>query len=300
MTKVCLMPRVGNWINTHLPSERARALANFNRNTIYHLQIASDSCDRCITADPNKDEESGIALLMNGDTAIRQASSALDVCLQFVNVVLEFRIAPKHVNWRSHRDGGKLRRKLIDLPGGIGQELEDAMARISESIGYKLLNDYRNWVTHRGSPGFIRDEESGTLQVMCYPFAQPDYFIPDIHIDRANEVEIPGFIRLSGNVRNVICRNTMIEASPTERASNFNSQYAVRYESQLLTRQGTPLEPYDDGDIALYTIDNYKRAVNKIVDFTLLTLTMGDWDVALTNLCDKLHTNNELGNCLNQ
>ncbi len=88
-------------------------------------------------------------LIRGGDACVREASSSLDAALLLVNHLASLKVAQTKIRWPK----GPLRRALVK-EGGT-RELTELLDQIFNSIGYKMLDGYRNWATHRGAPRII-------------------------------------------------------------------------------------------------------------------------------------------------
>jgi hypothetical protein len=152
----------------------------------YHLDTATEACQRAVELVGGYEAlvegrgvgisaPDSVALLRNGDAAIRGAVSAIDTALMGVNQILGLGIPSTKVTL-----GAILRELRKSQPVAA---VADAIEEVTRSIMFESLQQYRNWVTHRGAPRISAPGAAGRSAdasfsldewvVTCYPFVPP-------------------------------------------------------------------------------------------------------------------------------
>jgi hypothetical protein len=161
----------------------------------YHVDAAASSSDRCWELAGGTDvilmgkpppeliPSQRVQLLRNGDEAIREAVSAVDMALQAVNHILQLGVPAHKVTPDSVL--AVLGIPEATEPKSTRERIAAAIQTIARSMLLSGLRAYRNWVTHRGAPRISAatapsgdgEPDSPTsldsLEVTCYPFVPP-------------------------------------------------------------------------------------------------------------------------------
>lgn len=316
-------PQVTQWVNKHLDTQRKDEFYEYRYAVEYHLSQAEQASQECSSVlwhyqwILNQDQKTIIImglspelLIRQGDVAIRESASAIDTGLQLVNYILHLDIEQTKIRWGREPNERPLRKKLLELPGGRGKDLVAAIDSIFRSIGYELLQGYRNWITHRGAPSAevplefaapipvpveaLQTDEPGErewliqtylmttipsqIHIRCWPFVPPVHSVIDATINEANaDINLPG-IHVEKGARGISIRNMrVIAGSLTEGAEEFKSKNPILLDQHRAKFAGE--------DLAVYTAMDYTHAVGSTVRFAEQAVT-GKWDTELCKLCD--------------
>lgn len=278
----------------------------YRRAVSYHLQAALNSQQAASsslhTLEWTLNVKGTIAILNNfepeqlvhhGDIAIREATSALETTLCLVNYVLDLGEHKRQVGWLAvgGREKG-LKRKLRESERPYLNDVHNAIDSVYNSVGYSLLRDYRNWVTHRGAPhvlfsnGFsklvplpediieTKDKSQKDwlishhllttlrkqITIACWPFVPPVALTYAAKIDEAKEdIGLPGLHIGKG------CKDITVEDMRVSSGSLSNTTEVFK------ERNPKPLElghrKVAGEDLALYTAADYLQAVKCLVHY---------------------------------
>jgi hypothetical protein len=162
-----------------LPTEEKARCEEYFCVLLYHLTFAQEAANKCsevlygsLAGHPGANPSFGVDqsgsqvylfgfhsldLVRHGDVAIREAASVIDAGLLLTNHVLGIGIDQGRLSWNHPQASRSLKAQLERLPDGKGVALATAIQRVWDSIGYELLQQYRNWVTHRGAPRVVSE-----------------------------------------------------------------------------------------------------------------------------------------------
>jgi hypothetical protein len=305
-------PQLTAWEREH----RIPTLDEHLGDVAYHLETAERAAGRCLQRIEDCQvlvETNRVTLLYfyakglaeAGDLAVRAAASAVEIGLQITNLVLALGIARGDVKWGSLR--GALQRM-----GQPAQPLLSELSSFFKCIGWKLLVDYRNWVTHRGAPDVLtsspilpteisvsapsaerpsppdryRDEiveaiNSHVLEqseVVCWPIVPPVHAI--IHDEEGTPSDPATGIALASSHGLRMTHNRVSVGSLRENAASYGAKNPVSLGRGAVFRSGEQLERYRGAD--------YIHAVKAVVMLANDVLH-GEWDRRLQGLCaDRL------------
>jgi hypothetical protein len=319
-------PQVAAWIDSLDDGDRAESLREYLYAVGYHLALADDAERRASGALTHHDEWGlspdgatlyllrfePLDLVRYGDISIRQAASALDVALQFVNAVLDLGVGKDQVRWgrdeaaKRPGDQSPLRLALTTLDTPEAAAVVAHCDTIYGSIGLELLHGYRHWVTHRGAPRIRttrnlhepialpaevaaeQDERQKkweierllmtdlprAIRVECYPFVPSVGAVYNFHVDEATEdIDIPGFIHIGAGSKNITVEDASIGfGSPLDSATEFLTNNPVVREEAKVRVAGE--------DLAVYKAWDYSHALSFANRFVQMALS-GDWDAAV-------------------
>jgi hypothetical protein len=303
---------------------------------LYHLDFADEAKRKCsevlhggLSALPGANRTLGVDqtgsqvylidfhpqdLVKHGDVAIREAASVIDAGLLLTNHVLGIGIDQGQLSWNHPQASRSLKVQLERLPEGRGSALATAIQRVWDSIGHELIQQYRNWVTHRGAPRVVnelnlpgpipvpreilsqadpllRDHLLRTyllsfvpqkLHIQCAAFYPPVMLIYSADVSDAPEDSVlPGGIRVSKG-SSITVRNAKVSGgSLLEGKDSFRARNTVTPERSTTTIAGESL--------AVYGAMDYVQAVGHVVRFAERALAE-DWDIELTTLCEARWT----------
>lgn len=316
-------PQISQWVNEHLSGERKEEFDEYRYAVEYHLSQAEEASQECSSSlwrfqwGISHDHKSMYILdlspellIRHGDIAIRAGASAIDTGLQLVNNVLDLGVRKTNIRWGRGSRESALRKALRTLPNNCGMNLVKVVDSIFGSIGYELLRDYRNWVTHRGAPRVIHPsdltgpipvpedalEASEAAQrewcirthllstipsqifVWCRPFVPPVQTVVSATIDEAeSDIVLPGGVFIGKGSRDITIRDMRVVAgSLTQDAEEFKSKNPILLEKHRAKFAGE--------DLAVYSAMDYSQAIRSVVRFVEQTLT-GEWDAELLKSC---------------
>lgn len=293
-------PRISQWAADTLYGTKKEEFEQYLWNVSYHLNHAKNARYDCSeklwsfnwlihddtrTVSFTNLEEYALSIVYSGDTAIREAVSAIDTALILVNHVLGLGVDQQKIGWKdnpqSPKDKSHLQKAILNLNSSQRNNLYTAIDQVFKSIGYELLQGYRNWITHRGSPHFddsaitqpipileqilsVNDSTemkhqllrviSSQLYIKCYPF------VPPIH---------------SGSKFGGTQMRLRI-GDLNEDAVQFKQNNPATLEENIAKIAGE--------DLAVYSVSDYTNAVSEVVKFAEKALT-DKWDEELYNLC---------------
>jgi len=251
-------------------------------------------------------------IVANGDVAVREATSAIDVALVLVNHVLDLGLQPMKVKWSRNPSRNVVRRGLMAKYGKDSSTVLDPLAEIFNSIGYELLSGYRNWVTHRGAPTvtttrdlhlgiplpdnlraltdarrlgfemrrFLYELISQSVRVRCWPFVPRVRQVYSAFIPEAKEdIELPG-IRIDKGARGTEIRNARFAfGSLTDDALVYKARNPRPLERNRVEFAGEML--------AEYALPDYLLGIAMVVRFAEQSLS-GKLDEGLRTLLDRV------------
>ena len=253
-------------------------------------------------------------LVRHGDVAIREAASVIDAGLLLTNHILGIGIDQRRLRWNHSQPNRSLKVQLERLPNGMGIALANVIQCVWDSIGYELLQQYRNWVTHRGAPRVVSELNlpgpipipreilaegdplrrnwllfnhllflvPDKLHVQCAAFYPPVMLIYSADVpDALENMTLPGGIRVEKGAGITIHNARISSGSLLEPKDSFRARNTVTPERSTITFAGEPL--------AVYGAMDYIRAVNHVVRFAESALAE-DWDSKLTALCEARWT----------
>lgn len=91
-----------------------------------------------------------------GDIVIREATTMFDISLLLTNLVAQTEINQRNLKFCNPKyKQNSLKDQIKEKGFENSTKLIDSILEIKNSIGYTSLNDYRNWITHRGAPKII-------------------------------------------------------------------------------------------------------------------------------------------------
>lgn len=249
-----------------------------------------------------------------GDIAVREAASAIDAGLLLTNHVLGLRFDQGKLHWRRSQASRSLRTQVQQLSAGQGSRLVQAIDSIWDSIGFELLQEYRNWVTHRGAPrvstslrfpgpipipdevlkiediaqrewelrSYLLTEIPERIQVQCAPFYPPVMLIYSAEVDSLpQDVTLPGGIRIAKGAGRVVIRDARVgSGSLLEHRDSFRQRNQVTPEESRAVVAGEAL--------AVYKALDYVQAVGSVVRFATQALSTS-WDQELAALWQQQH-----------
>lgn len=259
-------------------------------------------------------------LIWHGDTAIREAISALDTGLMLTNFLLNINLPQEKVNWP------RLNSCLEDDSSKLREVIRSVFDPKNKSKGYSLLSGYRNWVTHRGAPSLsVPDEIYGPIDLPAHVLfklyesldkernANPSSDLVNVIIDSHVKIFILQFIAermevvcwpvyppvslrydfdslersedivLPGGIHiDKIAGAVKIEDARVVSSSLFDgsSDYDKQNNVSLAKRE----EDFAGEKLAVYSINDYVSSVNAVVNF-VRTMPMGEWDAELRKIC---------------
>jgi hypothetical protein len=257
-----------------------------------------------------------LEVIRQGDTAIHEAASAFDAALHTVNCALSLGLPSKEVKWAQQKGDGtsknncQLRRALYGSSSGLRLGLVLAIDQVYQSIGFELLNAYRNWTTHRGAPGIIlsdgwseemsipdeiiheADEKrrdwlvrielerilEASARVQCWPFVYPvAKVINEYFPGTVEHFEVPGVIHVE-NSSNIRIENFTI-------SSGSLSESAAAFKSKNQTSREKAWREYAGEKLAEYQLGDYTNSIREIVHLLGHEAFVGDWDNELCEAC---------------
>jgi hypothetical protein len=318
-----IFPTLSGYVQANSP-ERVKEFSEYRAVVEYHLNCAEQASRDASSAlyrvrwGFNALDASNIYvidqpqqnLIRFGDSAIREASSVIDTCLSVVNFALNLGLHPKKMRWTHRNPKYSIKESLSSLQVDAGALIE-AIDKTFASIGYELLNGYRNWVTHRGAPSatFDYDQANGLLlpaevvgeqdanakkfrvethlamtvsrliTVRCYPFVQPVQSVLNVDVkDAPTDMNIAGVISLGKGSSVSIQDMRMVAGSHMDNASEFRSKNPI-----LIAKEGVRVA---GEDIAAYSAMDYLMALGSVVRFS--ERVIAEWDSNLSATCDVL------------
>lgn len=211
--------------------------------------------------------------------------------------------------WRRGPNEAPLRTALRSLPNDRGTELVSVIDSVFGSIGYQLLRDYRNWVTHRGAPRVIVPSEltdaiplpeealeaseawerdwliqthlsskiAFEIYVVCWPFIPPVQTVYNATVDEAeSDIVLPGGVYIGKGSSVTIRDMRVVTGSLTDDAEEFKSKNPILLEKHRAKSAGE--------DLAVYTAMDYSMAVGSVVRFVRHAVRR-EWDAEFCKLC---------------
>jgi len=208
-------PETTRWVDSNLGPTVSADYHQYLYAVDYHLNQAEESFRRASSTlheySPLVSKEKRVviplhfhpgALVVGGDATVRQVASAIDTGLVLMNQILEAGIAKTKVRgWGIRKDPRQDLRSAIGRKyGAQADSLIKGVDAAFNPIGYQLLREYRDWVTHRGAPEVIvPDSLYGPLPI------PPEVRIPED--ERLVESALRGFIFMEiGEKTTVRCR----------------------------------------------------------------------------------------------
>lgn len=265
-------------------------------------------------------------LVHHGDSAIRAASSALDSGLQVVNHILGPKGVETTKNVRWHHEVGKksqprknLRAALRTLPGDRGLALDQSLEQVYSSIGYELLDHYRDWVTHRGAPRIVVAEPlrsslvelppeftanedlnskiwdverhieeaiRNSVAVQCVPFVPSVGHVINLPPEEVREgVSIPGVVHIAPGFTGLSVKDNRVSyGSLTEPSEVYRTMNSTELHDATQAVAGE--------ELAAYSASDYRMAISFVAHFLREVFT-GDGDRNLVELARSLHSIDE-------
>lgn len=244
------------------------------------------------------------SIIRQGDLAVREAASSLEMALQLVNFVLKFRINKRSMRWGERDKNGnlkkdeQLRKQLLKSPHSHARSLEATLDRVYSSVGYDLLSGYRNWVTHRSAPqvmvpesfsviplpdAFMEVTDSSELvyqidkyliqemlpkiKVYSYAIAPPIQSRLSYHIEHADDdMDLPGGIYIGKGAQNITIDDMrFVRGSMFDDLQTFKANNPVPLVDERILFAGDYLEVYPATD--------YVSAVDNAAEFVRDVLT---------------------------
>jgi hypothetical protein len=306
-------PETSWWVDSNLSQADKEQYWEYRYNVLYHYSYAEDA-ERNVNSLLGRFEfgDNGIAAriylqdpseaLPFGDMAIREAASTIDAGLILTNHILNLGVDQRKLRWFGDDPETSVREALKDLPDDQGLPLVRVVDQIFNSIGYKLLKDYRNWVTHRGAPRI--DVPNGLESVYLLPSAElPDELqqaprLLDLELSRinsANDAQERRFL-LEGFLEGVILRSIKITCWPfvppfgeaTEEVSatigRFEDNATEFLRQNRLFREDRRVQVAGE-TLAVYSAQEYSMAIGVVVTNFVRRMLRTDWDQRLSELC---------------
>lgn len=244
-----------------------------------------------------------------GDLAIREAASVIDTSLLLMNHVLRLGL-PNELIWRSRRKETRTVRSILIEKFPAETDLLATLDRVYSSIGYRLLNGYRNWVTHRGAPRvvyakpspfpgfsysapeeivqetkpgrqewlidrFINERVEKEFTIQCWPFVPP---VREIISGQGQDPElIKRGISVSAGI--VVQDARFLSGSPMDDAKDFLAKNPILLEAHRATFAGEAL--------AVYSPSDYTHGVRHVELFVTEQLVRGKWDDELARAYER-------------
>lgn len=252
-----------------------------------------------------------LSIVRVGDFAIREAASVIDTGLLLMNHVLSLGLdATQRVVWRSRNEKLSVRSALVKkVPAEA--KLLSALDKIYGSIGYRLLQGYRNWVTHRGAPRIVYAEKTSVFSVFSYEAPEevlreeeprkrewlidrfvndklPDEFsvqcwpfVPPVEVVISGQGQDPELVRRGINLgAGVVVQNAMFTIGPLmDDASRFLANNQKPLDSNRALVAGETL--------AVYSANNYTMAVRHVEHF-IEDVVRGEWDDEMASVYSRL------------
>jgi hypothetical protein len=229
-----------------------------------------------------------------GDMAVREAASVIDVAWVAINHFLALGLSQlKPLQWQVDGKPGRFRRKLEAVPGSGAKALVTAVSRMFDSIGYELIQGYRNWVTHRGAPiqrpalsilgpiplpDKVRLENEPMrrewllkteaihyvyelLKITCFPIVPPVQMTYSAHIGTTDvPIHLPGSVVINPGATNIRIENARVQSGTLwDNAADFKKRNPILVSEGAEHIAGEDLEVYSGGD--------YLMAVNRVEHF---------------------------------
>lgn len=293
----------------HTSSEESRAAQEeYLAGVDYHLGFSRSAASQCSSSLYESQvmvDHTGTAYYINrtnaldlvrwGDIAVREAASVIEVGWVAINQLLQLGLDTKsQLKWRDNGGRpGPFQNKLRSLGGTSTDALAGDIGRMFDSLGYDLLQGYRNWVTHRGAPKLepalsvigpiptpkeIQEEPdeskrvfrlrtealiylSKNMRVTCWPIAPPVQMTYSANIGVAEgPIDLPGGVHIAAGATNIQIENSRIQSG-----SLWDDAAAFRVRNPLPIEQGRPRLAGED--LALYSAGDYVMAVQMVARF---------------------------------
>ncbi len=315
-------PKTANWYENHCVNNAEKIqFQQFLTNVNYHIKFSENAdmqCGRMATAYDyhliGKDKVSlsfaSQDIVRFGDIAIREAASAIDTSISLINSVLCFPIEKgKRVIWRNREEKSGLGYKIETIEKY--SNLVRAIDTTYDSIGFRFLNQYRNWVTHRGAPGVQVDQKLNRIielpaevsnsinpnfpdhalmpflyklvesmtRIRCKRFAIPAKTIYGANIKEADKnIQLPGGVDIEKGVRDVQIDRFVVQGSPYEQADKYLAENGALLEKDMMEYAGEKL--------AIYQLSDYIHSVHSASRFAEQCLSE-NWDRELRAICES-------------
>lgn len=305
-------PETSRWADSNLSQAERELYWEYRYNVLYHYSCAEEAEGEVLSHIKRFEIwDNGVAAsillrdpfraLSFGDTAIREAASTIEAGLILTNHVLDLDVDQKGLMW-SGKPEKSVRKALKDLPNDQGLPLVRTVNHIFNSIGYKLLRDYRNWVTHRGAPRI--DVPKGLERVFLLPSSElPDELqqAPRLSdwelslINSANGARERRFL-LEGALERVILRSIKITCWPfvppfgeiTEGGSaifgSLEDDAEEFLEKNQLLKEDRRVQVAGE-TLAVYSAQEYIMAIGFTGTNFVRRMFRKDWDHSLSELC---------------
>lgn len=244
-----------------------------------------------------------------GDLAIREAASVIDTSLLLMNQVLGLGL-PNELIWQNRREEARTVRSMLIEKLPAETNLLATLDTIYRSIGYRLLNGYRNWVTHRGAPRvvyakpspfpgfsylaheeivqetkpgrqewlidrFVNERVEKEFTIQCWPF------VPPVREIISGQGQDPKLIERGINVSAgiVVQDARFFSGSSMDDAKEFLAKNPILLEAHRAMFAGEALAVYSPGD--------YTHGVRYVEFFVTEELVRGKWDEELARAYER-------------
>lgn len=312
-------PAATAWVTANSSADESAEIEEYLHAVRYHLSVGANA-ERAASAALRPGEwgisHTGDAIyvvgfdpyqvVQYGDQAIREAGTVVDVALQFTNRALNTGLAKESVRWGRGASESALQAYLRKGGRAEDQALMASIDAVFDSIGLRLLHDYRHWVTHRGAPRVQLDyplpgpialddeikneaderrkvflietklsaEIPTAMRIECYPFVPPVESVISLSVENApDDIEIPGLVRIEKGASLEIRDATTTRGSPMESVADFTAKNPITREESRVRLAGE--------DLAVYKAWDYIHAILFAMQFVNGALR-GDWDEKLT------------------
>jgi hypothetical protein len=269
----------------------SRSAASQCSSSLYDAQVMVDHTGTAFYIN----RTSALDLVRWGDIAVREAASVIEVGWVAISHLLQLRLDTRtQMKWRD--SGGKpglFQKRLRALGTTSAGALAEDIRRMFDSLGYDLLQGYRNWVTHRGAPKLepalrilgpipmpveIQQEQDETqrafllrteamlhllrtMRVTCWPIAPPVQMTYSANIGVAEQaIDLPGGIHIDAGATNIQIANSRIQSG-----SLWDDVAAFRARNPLTIEQGRSRLAGEA--LALYSAGDYVMAVQMVTRF---------------------------------
>ncbi len=155
------------WVETRQP-QKLEIFRQFRATVLYHFTSSEEASRKArgalkdfeLTQYPDYPDRYFLhnprdvhKFIRFGDVAIREGLSVIDTGLLLLNQFLEANLDQQKIRWSDKRKHSL--KKVLNERGEPETALVPVIDVFFASIAYKLMSEYRNWITHRGSPQVI-------------------------------------------------------------------------------------------------------------------------------------------------